>query len=200
MTFKTVAKRCSLFLAGFLIKNHYPRFRGAPSHPLTLSPSHPLTLSPSHPLTLSPSHPFSTPLFSTPSVDSGLSGFISGLKICGGLYLWVLAYRVHIAKVLLVLRTYLFQCVKVLYHSRGSKESRIVRANCRGGRGPVKWRLLSKLVPKNQYYNDGLSDTAILDAKLKLGHYRRKPVTTSDSESYRNHRRIFLQIVVVVLG
>ena len=42
------SKRCSFSGVGFPIKNHYPRFRGAPSYP------------------------FSTSLFPTPSVDSGL--------------------------------------------------------------------------------------------------------------------------------
>ena len=48
LTFKTVAIGCSLFLAGFLFKNHYPRFTGAPFHP------------------------FSKPPLPAPSVDSGL--------------------------------------------------------------------------------------------------------------------------------
>ena len=59
MTFKTVAKRCSFSGVGFPIKNHYPRFRGAPSYP------------------------FSTSLFPTPSVDSGLGkAFQSGVQYC----------------------------------------------------------------------------------------------------------------------
>ena len=49
LTFKTVAKRCSFFGVGFPIKNHYPRFKGAPFHAISRPP---------------------TP---TPSVDSGLS-------------------------------------------------------------------------------------------------------------------------------
>ena len=48
MTFNTVAIGCSLFLVGFLIKNHYPRFTGAPFQP------------------------FSKPPLPTSSVDSGL--------------------------------------------------------------------------------------------------------------------------------